>query len=71
MASLSGVQQLYARTPTLSKAQVQYLFLAGLGLLTRSRDNASKQDILAAIRRIHNLPPDTISMVARAHLHIL
>ncbi len=32
---------------------------------------ALKADVLAAIRGIHNLQIDTISVVARAHLHIL
>ena len=57
--------------PVLTKTQAQHLVLAGLGLLTKPRKKASKQDLLTTIRRIHNLQLDTISVVARAHLHIL
>ena len=57
--------------PVLTKTQAQQLVLAGLGLLTKPRKKADKQDILVTIRRIHNLQLDTISVVARAHLHIL
>lgn len=57
--------------PVLTKTQAQQLVLAGLGLLTKPRKKASKQDLLITIRRIHNLQLDTISVVARAHLHIL
>jgi len=57
--------------PVLTKTQAQHLVLAGLGLLTKPRKKASKQDLLTNIRRIHNLQLDTISVVARAHLHIL
>ena len=45
--------------------------LASLGLLTSPRRNAGKADVLTAIRQIHNLQIDTISVVARAHQHIL
>ncbi len=57
--------------PLLTKTQAQELVLAGLGLLTKPRKKASKQDLLTTIRQIHNLQLDTISVVARAHLHIL
>ena len=45
--------------------------LASLGLLTPPRCKAGKADVLTAIRQIHNLQIDTISVVARAHQHIL
>ena len=45
--------------------------LASLGLLTPPRRKAGKADVLTAIRQIHNLQIDTISIVARAHQHIL
>ena len=45
--------------------------LASLGLLTPPRRNAGKAAVLTAIRQIHNLQIDTISVVARAHQHIL
>lgn len=45
--------------------------LATLGLLTPPRRKAGKADVLACIRQIHNLQIDTISVVARAHQHIL
>ena len=45
--------------------------MAGLGLQKKSRKKASKEDLLTTIRKIHNLQLDTISVVARAHLHIL
>lgn len=45
--------------------------LASLGLLAPPRRKANKADVLAAIRQIHNLQIDTISVVARAHQHIL
>lgn len=57
--------------PILTKSQAQQLMLAGLGLLRKPRKKAAKQDILTTIRQIHNLQLDTISVVARAHLHIL
>ena len=57
--------------PLLTKTQAQELVLAGLGLLTKPRKKAGKQDLLTTIRQIHNLQLDTISVVARAHLHIL
>ena len=45
--------------------------LASLGLLTPPRRKAGKADLLTTIRQIHNLQIDTISVVARAHQHIL
>lgn len=57
--------------PVLSKSQAQQLMLAGLGLLKTPRKKAVKQDLLTTVRQIHNLQLDTISVVARAHLHIL
>lgn len=60
-----------SENPVLTKIQAQQLMLAGLGLLRKPRKQASKSDILATIRQIHNLQMDTISVVARAHLHIL
>jgi hypothetical protein len=57
--------------PTLTKTQAQWLMLAGLGLLKKPRKKATKSDLLSTIRQIHNLQLDTISVVARAHLHIL
>ena len=56
---------------TLSKNQAQQLMLASLALLKNLRRNAIKEDLLTVIRQIHNLQLDTISVVARAHLHIL
>ena len=55
----------------LSKQQVKQVMLATLGLLTPPRRKAGKADVLASIRQIHNLQIDTISVVARAHQHIL
>jgi len=55
----------------LSKQQAQQVMLASLGLRTPPRRKAGKADLLAAIRQIHNLQIDTISVVARAHQHIL
>jgi uncharacterized protein YcaQ len=55
----------------LSKQQAQQVMLASLGLLTPPRRKAGKADVLSAIRQIHNLQIDTISVVARAHQHIL
>ena len=57
--------------PVISKIQARNLVLAGLGLQKKSRKKASKEDLLTTIRKIHNLQLDTISVVARAHLHIL
>jgi len=57
--------------PVLSKSQAQQVMLAGLGLLKTPRKKAVKQDLLTTVRQIHNLQLDTISVVARAHLHIL
>ena len=45
--------------------------LASLGLRTPPRRKPVKADVLIAIRQIHNLQIDTISVVARAHQHIL
>ena len=55
----------------LSKHEVKQVMLATLGLLTPPRRKAGKADVLATIRQIHNLQIDTISVVARAHQHIL
>lgn len=60
-----------SKIPVLSKSQAQQLMLAGLGLLKTPRKKAVKQDLLTTVRQIHNLQLDTISVVARAHLHIL
>ena len=60
-----------SETPSLTKTQAQQLMLAGLGLLRKPRKKASKSDIPLIVRQIHNLQLDTISVVARAHLHIL
>lgn len=60
-----------SEVPVLSKIQVQQLMLAGLGLLKTPNKKAVKQDLLTTVRQIHNLQLDTISVVARAHLHIL
>ena len=56
---------------SLSLPQARALMLAAQGLLTPPARPAVKADILTAIRKIHNLQLDTISVVARAHLHIL
>ena len=56
---------------SLSLPQARALALAAQGLLSPPALPAVKADILTAIRRIHNLQLDTISVVARAHLHIL
>ena len=58
-------------TLTLTIPQARSLTLASLGLLTPPTQPAIKSDLLSVIRRIHNLQIDTISVVARAHLHIL
>jgi uncharacterized protein YcaQ len=55
----------------LSKQQAQQVMLASLGLNTPPRRKAKKDDVSSAIRQIHNLQIDTISVVARAHQHIL
>ena len=55
----------------LSKQQAQQVMLASLGLLTPPRRKAVKAAVLTTIRQIHNLQIDTISVVARAHQHIL
>ena len=56
---------------TLTLSQARALMLAAQGLTSPPGRPAVKTDILSAIRRIHNLQIDTISVVARAHLHIL
>jgi len=56
---------------TLTPPQARALMLAAQGLLTPPKRPAVKADILSAVRRIHNLQIDTISVVARAHLHLL
>ncbi|MEL7645944.1 MAG: crosslink repair DNA glycosylase YcaQ family protein, partial [Anaerolineaceae bacterium] len=56
---------------TLTLSQARALMLAAQGLISPPGRPAVKTDILSAIRRIHNLQIDTISVVARAHLHIL
>ena len=56
---------------TLTKKQASQVMLASLGLLSRPTTAASKADLMNTIRQIHNLQIDTISVVARAHLHIL
>ncbi|NLE84736.1 MAG: winged helix-turn-helix domain-containing protein [Chloroflexi bacterium] len=58
-------------TFSLTKTQAQQLMLACLGLLKKPPKKATKLDLLSNIRQIHNLQLDTISVVARAHLHIL
>ncbi|HPR35057.1 MAG TPA: crosslink repair DNA glycosylase YcaQ family protein [Anaerolineaceae bacterium] len=55
----------------LNKQQAQQVMLASLGLRTPPRRKAGKADLLTTIRQIHNLQIDTISVVARAHQHIL
>ncbi len=55
----------------LTKQQAQQVMLASLGLSASPRYKAGKEDLLTAIRQIHNLQIDTISVVARAHQHIL
>jgi hypothetical protein len=55
----------------LTKQQAQQVMLASLGLSASPRYKAGKRDLLTAIRQIHNLQIDTISVVARAHQHIL
>lgn len=56
---------------SLTLPQARALTLAAQGLHEAASRPAVKSDILNAIRRIHNLQLDTISVVARAHLHIL
>ncbi len=56
---------------TLTLPQARALMLAAQGLLSPPAQPATKAAILSAIRRIHNLQLDTISVVARAHLHVL
>ena len=55
----------------LNKQQAQQVMLASLGLLIPPRRKAVREDLLTAISQIHNLQIDTISIVARAHQHIL
>ena len=56
---------------TLTLPQARALMLAAQGLAAPPSQPAVKADILSTVRRIHNLQIDTISVVARAHLHIL
>ena len=56
---------------SLSLPQARALMLAAQSLLSPPAQPATKAAILTAIRRIHNLQLDTISVVARAHLHVL
>lgn len=55
----------------LTQKQTRALVLACIGLLRQPLKPATKADLLPAIRQIHGLQIDTISVVARAHLHIL
>lgn len=57
--------------PKLKTHDARNLMLTCLGLLKEPKKKANKADLLSAIRRIHVLQIDTISVVARAHLHIL
>ncbi|NLA80444.1 MAG: winged helix-turn-helix domain-containing protein [Chloroflexi bacterium] len=57
--------------PKLKTQDARNLMLACLGLLKEPKKKAKKADLLSAIRHIHVLQIDTISVVARAHLHIL
>lgn len=59
------------QTPTLSLQQACDLMLTTLGLAKLPRRKPSKVDVLNTIRQITVLQIDTISVVARAHLHIL
>lgn len=59
------------QTPTLSLQQARDLMLTTLGLAKPPRRKPSKVDVLNTIRQITVLQIDTISVVARAHLHIL
>jgi uncharacterized protein YcaQ len=54
-----------------SKAQARALMLECLGLAAPPRHKAGMTELLAAIRRIHQCQIDSISVAARAHLHIL
>ncbi|MGB4595409.1 MAG: crosslink repair DNA glycosylase YcaQ family protein [Anaerolineaceae bacterium] len=57
--------------PTVSLRQARNLMLTTLGLAKPPRHQATKEDMLKTIRQITVLQLDTISVVARAHLHIL
>lgn len=57
--------------PILTRTQARSLVITTLGLAKRPTRQARKADLVAAIRNIHNLQIDTISVVARAHHHIL
>jgi len=57
--------------PTISFQQARNLMLTTLGLAKPPRRRAEKADVLETIRQIKALQIDTISVVARAHLHIL
>lgn len=51
--------------------QARLLNLAALGLLRKPQKPAKPADVQRTIRRLNMLQLDTISVVARAHLHIL
>lgn len=55
----------------LSAAAARSLFLAAQGLHARPALPARKEDVLAAIRRMHGLQIDTISVVARSPYLVL
>jgi uncharacterized protein len=55
----------------LSLAQAHQLQLAAMGLLVPPKKTATKQDLLAAIRAMHVLQIDTISVVARSPYLVL
>lgn len=56
---------------TLTKPQGRKLMLHTLGLAVPPSRKAGMPELLAAIRRIHQCQIDSISVAARAHLHIL
>ena len=55
----------------LTKPQARTLMLHTLGLAVPPRRKAGMPELLTAIRRIHQCQIDSISVAARAHLHIL
>ncbi|MEA4811382.1 MAG: crosslink repair DNA glycosylase YcaQ family protein [Anaerolineaceae bacterium] len=57
--------------PQISLQQARLIMLNTLGLAYKARGRARKEDLLKTIRYINFLQLDTISVVARAHLHIL
>lgn len=59
------------QTPNLSLQQARNLMLTTLGLAKPPGKHPTKDDVLNAIRQITVLQIDTISVVARAHQHIL